>query len=95
MRFLSFLCVLGIVNAFYWGIKNQWMLEPATRHGGNWWMADAAVGVVCFIAGPMFWNVARARSYNRLAAMRHSYLQGEASEEALHRAAAEHDKEFG
>ena len=62
MRFLSFLCLLGIINAFYWGIKNQWMFEPATKRGGHWWIGDAAVGLVCFILGPIFWNIAQARS---------------------------------
>lgn len=62
MKFLSALCLLGIINAFYWGIKNQWMFEPATKRGGNWWIGDAGVGLACFILGPIFWNIARARS---------------------------------
>lgn len=94
MKFLSFLCLLGIVNAIYWGIKNQWMFEPATKRGGNWWIADAAVGLACFILGPIFWNIAQVRSYNKLARMRHLYEQGEVSEEELYRAAAEHDRDF-
>ncbi len=51
MRFLSALCLLGVINAFYWGIKNQWMFEPATKRGGLWWLGDAAVGLACFILG--------------------------------------------
>jgi hypothetical protein len=27
MKFLSVLCFLGVINAIYWGINNQWMFE--------------------------------------------------------------------
>ena len=95
MKGLSALCLLGIFNAFYWGIKNQWMFEPSTKRGGNWWIGDAAVGVACLILGPVLWNAARIRSYNRLAAAHYKYLQGDASESDVQRAMSEHDKDFG
>ena len=94
MRFLSFLCLLGIFNAFYWGIKNQWMFEPATKRGGSWWLADAAIGFICFILGPMLWNAARIHSQNRLAATSYRHLRGEASEEEFRRVHADHERDF-
>jgi hypothetical protein len=93
VRGLSALCLLGIVNAFYWGIKNQWMFEP-TRRGGHWWLADAGVGLACFILGSVFWNVARIRSQNRLAAASYRYGRGEIAHHEFSRIASEHQREF-
>jgi hypothetical protein len=53
---LGLLCLIGIANAFYWGIKNQWMFKPSDR-GGHWWIADAGVGLACFILGPVLFSL--------------------------------------
>lgn len=95
MRFLGFLCLIGIFNAFYWGIKNEWMFDPTSRRGGSWWLADAGIGVICLILGPLLWNAARIRSRNRLAATSYRHARGEVSEAELHRLRAEHEREFG
>jgi hypothetical protein len=95
VRGLSALCLLGVINAFYWGIKNQWMFEPATKRGGRWWIGDAAVGLACFILGPILWSAARTRSYNKLAATNYRYAQGQATDEEVNRVAAEHERDFG
>lgn len=93
MRLLSVLCLLGIVSAFYWGIKNQLMFDP-TKQGGTWWLADAAIGLACFILGPIFWKAAETRSYNKLAATRYKYAQGKASDAELRQAAADYERDF-
>jgi hypothetical protein len=61
MRFLAFLCLIGVANAFYWGIKNQWMFKPTDR-GGHWWIGDAGVGLVCFFLGLILLSIISARS---------------------------------
>lgn len=94
MRGLSALCLLGIFNAIYWGAKNQWMFEPATKRGGHWWVADAAVGVACVILGPMLWHAAQIRSANRLARTRYRHARGEVSEVELQAAQSDYDKDF-
>lgn len=94
MKGLSFLCLVGIFNAFYWGIKNQWMFNPSTQRGGNWWIGDAAVGLACFVLGPVLWNAARIRSQNRVAATAYRYSQGEATEEDFVDAHTQHERDF-
>jgi hypothetical protein len=70
------------------------MFEPE-KQGGNWWIADAAVGLACLILGPIFWNIAQVRSHNKVARTRYRYEQGEATEQELHRTWADHERDFG
>jgi drug/metabolite transporter (DMT)-like permease len=93
MKFLSFLCLLFLVSAIYWGIKNQWF-DPS-QEGGHWWLAEAGVGLACLILGPIFWNIAKARADNKLAAMQYGYQRGDVSEDELLDVAARHDRDFG
>lgn len=93
MKFLSLLCLIGVINAIYWGLKNQWMFDP-TREGGYWWVADVAVGVICLILGPTLWRIAEARSHRNLYEVEQAHRQGRISEEEREAAWRTHERDF-